>query len=215
MTTARIFLTIVSILSFLFGGCKQQPEVQQSQPQVQSNSSVQLDKPPEVTSESEEGFHDLVFYIQDYKKLADGTQTIRAAGIYKGQKIGLDVVLSADWKAGSLGKDIPLVTYQSVVTYRSIGAESDSFLKTLDELYGTKLNPKTMKAETHFTGITLGGDPRDLAKEPVKIKLFYEAGGDDGYAELFTNIELAAHKIYINEKDEAYRTMVVKTLNAQ
>jgi hypothetical protein len=215
MNKARIALTIMSIFSFLFGGCGKQPKVQQSQPQAESNSSVQLDKPPEVTSESEEGFHDLVFYIQDYKKLDDGTQTIRASGIYKGQKIGLDVVLGANWKAGSLGKDVPLVTYQGVVTYRSIGTESDLVLKVVDELYGTKLNPNTMKTEIRFTGISLGGDPRDLAKEPVKIKLFYEEGGDDGYAELFQNIEIATHKIYINEKDESYRPMIVKALNAK
>jgi hypothetical protein len=95
MNKARIALTIMSIFSFLFGGCGKQPKIQQIQPHAESNLSAQLDKPPEVTSESEEGFHDLVFYVQNYKKLDNGTQIIRASATYKGQKIGLDVILGA------------------------------------------------------------------------------------------------------------------------
>jgi hypothetical protein len=215
MNNARIALAIMSIFSFLFGGCGKHPKVHKSQPELEPNSSVQLGNLPEVFSESEEGFHDLVFYIQDYKKLADGTQTIRASGIYKSQEIGLDVVLGSNWNAGSLLKNVPIVTYRGQVIFRSIGTGSDSFLKAVDQIYGTKFNPPAMKAEVHFTGITLGGDPCDLLKALVKIKLFYEVGGNDSsYAELFTNIKLGARKIYILEKDESYRPMIVKALNA-
>jgi hypothetical protein len=214
MTKARIALAIMSILSLLFGGCGKQSKIQQNQSQVEPDSLTQLDTPPEVTSESEEDFHDLVFYIKDYKKLADGTQIVRALGIHNGQQIGLDVVLGVNWKTGSLGKGVPLVTYQGIVTYRSIGAETDSFLKVVDELYGTKLNPKMMKGEIAFTGITLGGDPRDIAREPVQIKLFYESGGDEAYAELYTNIEIAKHKLEIKEKDPDYRKLIVRALES-
>jgi hypothetical protein len=156
----------------------------------------------------------LVFYIQEHKRLPDGSQSIRGSGTYTGHVLGLEVILGPTWKAGSLGKGVPLVTYRGIVTYRSIGAYSDAFVQVLDELYGTKLSPKSMGIETRFTGISLGGDPRDLTKGPVKIKLFFESGGQDDYAELFTNIELAAHRLEVHEKDEAYRLPVIKALRA-
>jgi hypothetical protein len=214
MKDARIVLIIMSIFSFLFGSCSRQPENRTTQPQSESTPIIQLEKPPEITSESEKVFHDFVFYIQDFQKLPDGTQSIRALGDYKNRKVGLDIKLGPAWKEGSLSKDVKLVTYQGIVTYHSIGSESDFLLQAIDELYETKLSPKTMSAEVRFTGITLGGDPRDLAKEPVQIKLFYELGGDDGYAELYTNIELANHKLEIREKDPDYRKQIVRALKA-
>src|SRR6266511_2895263 len=67
-----------------------------------------------------------------------------------------------------------------------------------------------MGRETQFTGISLEGDPRDLAKGPVKIKRFFESDNQDDYAELFTNIELAAHRLEVHEKDEEYRSPVIR-----
>jgi hypothetical protein len=213
MFILRHLLAIMGIFSFLFGGCSEQ-----SAPSPQASAQIQPSKPlavpPEVTSEAEEGFHDLVFYIQEHKRLPDGSQSIRGSGIHQGRRVGLEVVLGPSWQAGSLGKEMPLVTYRGVVTYRSTGADSDVFVQVLDELYGTKLSPKAMRRETQFTGISLEGDPRDLAKGPVKIKLFFESGGHDDYAELFTNIEIATHRLEVHEKDEEYRSPVVRALRA-
>jgi hypothetical protein len=213
MFTTRNLIAVMGIFSFLFGGCGKQPASSpQSTAQVQP--AKPLAAPPEVTSEEEEGFHDLVFYIQDFTRLPDGSQSIRGSGTYKGRQLGLEVVLGATWKAGSLGKDVPLVTYQGVVTYRSTGADSDAFIQVLDELYGTKLSPKAMATETRFTGISLGGDPRDLESGPVKMKLFFESDKQDEYAELFTNIQLADRRLEVHEKDPDYRLAVIKALQA-
>jgi hypothetical protein len=214
MASAQHLLMITSVFSFLFGGCNKQPQQPQLQAKQQKRPAAALTKSPEITSESEEGFRDLIFYIQEHKKV-DGRQTLRGSGTHKGRQLGLEVILDATWKAASLGKDIPFATYRGTLTYRSIGPESDAFLQVLDELYGTKLSPKTMSAETRFTAISLGGDPRDLAREPVKIKLFFESGGQNDYAELFTNIELATHRLEIREKDESYRSPVVRALRAR
>jgi hypothetical protein len=209
---------VMGVFSFLFGGCGKQSDVKTeytiSHPKLGSPTSVRLEKPPEITSESEEGFHDLVFYIQDVKKLSDGTQTIHALGNYKNQNVGLEINLDSIWKEGSLSKDVKLVTYRGIVTYHSVGSESDVLIQAIDELYGTKLSSKAMRSEIRFTGITLGGDPRDLAKEPVQIKLFYESGGDEGYAELYTNIELSKNKLQIREKDPEYRVPIIRALKA-
>ena len=209
----RHFFAIMGLFSFLFGGCSRQPAPSaKAAPQI--GPSKPLASPPEITSEEEEGFHDLVFYLQGHKRLPDGSQSIRVLGTHKGRQLGLEVVLGPAWQSGSLGKDLPLVTYRGIVTYRSTGPDSDAFVQVLDELYGTKVKPKAMVRETRFTGISLEGDPRDLAKGPVKIKLFFESDKQEDYAELFTNIELAAHRLEVHEKDEEYRLPVVRALQA-
>jgi hypothetical protein len=181
---------------------------------MQVQPSKPLAAPPEVTSEEEEGFHDLVFYIQEHTRRPDGSQSIRAAGTHKGRQVGFEVVLGPIWQSGSLGKGIPIVTHRGNVTYRSTGSDSDAFVQVLDELYGTKLSPKEMGRETQLNAISLEGDPGDLAKGPVRIKLFFESDKEDAYAELFTNIELAAHRLEFREKDEGYRSAVINALQA-
>jgi hypothetical protein len=203
----------MGIFSFLFGGCSKGSAPSPQAAQVQPAKPITA--PPEVTSEEEEeedGFHDLVFYIQEHKRLPDGSQSIRGSATHKGRPLGLEVVLSLKWQAGSLGKDLPVVTYSGIVTYRSTGPDSDAFVQVLDELYGTKVSPMAMRRETQFTGISLAGNPGDLTKGPVKIKLFFESGEQDDYAELFTNIDVAAHRLEINEKDEDYRSQVLRAL---
>jgi hypothetical protein len=194
-------------------GCGQQG-APLPQPAAQVDSMKPLAAPPEVTSEEEEGFHDLVFYIEEHKQLPDGSQSLRASGSYTGRRLDFEVVLSPNWNAASLGKNVPLAAYRGMVTYRSTGSESDAFVAVLDELYGTKVSPKAMGDETRFTAISLGGDPRELAKGPVKIKLFFESDDEGAYAELFTNIDLTARRLEFREKDEGYRSAIVKALQA-
>jgi hypothetical protein len=167
---------------------------------------------PEITAECEEGYVDLVFRVKKHEPLADGSQSILAAGLHKGREVGFEFVLGPTWRKGKLRRDVPIETSQGMVAYRGFGPKSDSFLQVLDELYGTKLSPKKMAADTPFTGISLEGDPGNLASGPVKMKLFYEKGGDDRYAELYTNIDLAARKLEVREKDEGYRRKVVQAL---
>jgi hypothetical protein len=215
MFRPRQLAAITGIVSLVFGGCGKQV----LPPPPQATAQVRLGKPlvgpPEVTSEEEPGFHDLVLFIQDHKRLQDGSQVSRVVGTHSGRQVGLEVVLGPTWQAGALGKDIPLVTYRGIAAYRSTGADSDAFVQVLDQLYGTKISPKTMAREARFTGISLEGDPRDLAKGSVKIKLFFDSGKEGDYAELFTNIQLPAHRLEVHEKDEGYRSAVVRALQGR
>jgi len=217
-TQSFVVVFVMGVVSFLFGGCGKQSGVKTeynlSQPKPESHSQIRLERTPEITSESEEGFHDMVFYVEDFKKLADGNQIIRISGNYMGNKVGLEIILRSNWKESSFGKNIGLASFQGVVTFHSVGAESDTLLSAMDELYGTKSAAKKMSRETNFTGISLGGDPRDLTKGSVKIKIFYESDQQSRYAELFTNIELENHKAQINEKDESYRSAVIQALKS-
>jgi len=49
----------------------------------------------------------------------------------------------------------------------------------------------------------------------VQIKLFYDSGSQDDYAELYINIDLAARKLSIKEKYVGYRAAVVQALRAE
>jgi len=166
--------------------------------------------PVEVTSETEQGFHDLVFTIVQREKSLDGGRTIQAAGMHKGTRLGFTAILGPEWKKGD-SRGAPIVTHTGTVTYKSNGPESDAFVKTLDALYGTHLNPDTMAAETKFAAISLQGTPADLERGEVRIKLFYEA--KDVYAEHFLNIDLKAGKVWVREKDEEYRKPLVQALS--
>jgi hypothetical protein len=211
LITQRSFVTM-GFLSFLFAGCTKE-STHSLQARSELDSSKLLSAPPEVTSEQEdEGFHDLVLYVEKTSRGEDNSQSVHAVGTYKSHPLGIEVVLGPDWKAGSLGKDFPIATYHGTVSYRSLGSDSDAFLRALDELYETKVHPKEMAKQIIFTAISLEGDPRDVSKGNVKIKLFYESGTDEDYAELFTNVDLAAHKLEAREKDEAYRSAVVRAL---
>jgi hypothetical protein len=176
-----------------------------------SNFAVSL---PEITSESEEGFYDLVLAITEHRKLADGAQTILASGLYKGSKVSLEIYLHPSWQSRPFDADVPLTTYRGNLSIRSIGAESDLLLRAIDEIYGTKQSPKAMNKATEFTGICLGGNPQELSKEIVKIKSFFDSNSANEYAEFFTNIDLNARKVYIREKDEEYRAAIVRALKA-
>lgn len=171
--------------------------------------------PPDITSESEEdGFVDLVLAIDKHDVRPGGTQSFRASGVHQGQRVALEILLGPDWRAGSLGEDIPQTTYSGQVTYRSVGPESDALLRAIDALYETQLEPRSMTGERHFTCVTLGGDPRHPHNGRIHAKLFYETDNEDEYAELYTNIDVAAGRVEIKEKDPDYRSAIVRALRA-
>src|SRR6185503_17573968 len=91
-----VSLAIV-VIPFFLSGCRQR------------STQTPL---PEITSESEEGYHDLVFAIEDHKKLPDGSQTLLASGMHQGRKVSVEIYLGAGWRSGPLDADIPITTYR-------------------------------------------------------------------------------------------------------
>lgn len=169
---------------------------------------------PEIMSESEEGgFCDLVFRAPGPVRQADGTLPFRAHGLDQGRSVGLEVALGSAWTEVSLGSGLP-PAFQGTVELRSIGHDSDALLIAMDRLFETALHPAAMTAAAKFSAITLEGDPRDPARGPVKIKLFYEPGDEEGYAELYVNLDVRAGRLYVNEKDPDYRAALIKALTA-
>jgi hypothetical protein len=211
---SRLSSHSIILAALLLGGCTKTP-VPTPQASETVEQVVQLEESPEVTSESDEGYYDLLFFVEEHKVLPDGSQSIRVSGKHKGRQLGFELVLGSGWKSGSVAPEVPIVTYQGSVLYRSIGEDSDAFVQVLDELYGTKLNSKTMRKEIPFTAISLEGNPQDLAKGITKIKLFFEGDNEEEYAELFTNIHLSVRRLEFREKDEEYRPAIVKAFQGQ
>jgi len=87
-------------------------------------------------------------------------------------------------------------------------------VQALDEIYGTKRGSKAMKPELKLTALAMDGDPQRPEKEPLEIKCFYESDKQDESAEFFTNIDLKARRLELNEKDEEYRAAMVKAFAA-
>lgn len=168
--------------------------------------------PVEIGSESEDDYYELVFFIEEHKKLSDDTQRLVARGTHDGVEVGLEIGLGSTWREGSLAPGV--VTYTGGATYRSLGATSDSFVQALDEIFETTLSPNRMKDEVHFSAVSLQGDPRDLGKGPVNLKLFFESGPKNRGAELFINIDLKMRRVYLSEKDPEYRAAIIKALRS-
>lgn len=172
-----------------------------------------LTEPPEIALESEEDFYELVFFIQEHKRLADGSQAIVARGTHEGTAVGFELLLGSTWEEGASAPG--LVTYTGTAACRSLGVESDSLLKALDQLFETNQAPSQMKNETRFRALSLEGDPRDLEKGTVKLKLFFESRAQDRSAEVFTNIDFKLKRVYVTEKDPEYRRALVRALQAR
>jgi hypothetical protein len=166
---------------------------------------------PEITSESEEAFHDLVFAVVSADNPFRGGATLRAAGAHEGKIVSFEVRLGASWKEGRMGD---LETYLGTVVLSSVGGEPHDLARALDKLYETELAPVGMKERTEFTAISLEGNPRKLKRGPVKLKLFVETDDEERYAEVFLNIDLAKSRLQLNEKDPSYREALVLALGA-
>jgi hypothetical protein len=173
-------------------------------------SSLSAGASPEIYAPSAEGSLDLVFFIEKHEVRKDGSQVLECLGQYKGEKVGFNVVLSEKWVGGSLGLNIPITPYLGKVTFQSRGAVTDSFVRALDSIYGTKLSPKVARESVAFEGVSLSGEPEHLSKGDVRIKLFDSEKKDEA-AEIYLNIEMSKKLIKLNEKDASYRLPLVKT----
>jgi hypothetical protein len=194
----------MGLFSFLFGSC--------SKPKAQELPERPL---PEITANTEDGFVDLGFSIRSREAMPDGSQALNVYGLHHGREVGITVIIGSKWKKGSLGTNPPIPTYTGIITYRTLGPASDAFIEVLDQLYATKLQPRTIRPKTDFAGISLEGEPAALTRGPVKIKLFFESEAEDRYAELYTNIDLANNVLQIHEKDPDYRAPIIKALRGE
>jgi len=190
----------MGLFSFIFG-CK---DKKNSQP----NHFV------EINAGSDEGWNDIFLTIIDDTK-SDTSHTYIAKGLYKGTIVGLQITVKSNIEPGIINGQIDGKSgfISDAVTLKSIGKESDEFIKALSELYKVTSSNNFTKKEIRTTAFSLNEKLVDLDKpDNYKLKLFFEEDDEDLYSELFLNINTEKKEIEILEKDEEYRAAILKVL---
>lgn len=166
---------------------------------------------PVITSESEDGFVDLIFAASGVRRHTDGQFRVDAIGEHDGRRVGFSVILGSTWERKKASENF--FVRWGTVRLVSLGEPSDAFLKALDSLYGVNLGAARMTAETSLTAVALEGDPSKAPNEGVRMKLFFEHEDEDRYGEFYLNIDFAAGRVQFHEKDEEYRGAVIMGLS--
>jgi hypothetical protein len=83
-------------------------------------------------------------------------------------------------------------------------------------MYGKQMSGVQMVESESFTAIALHQGPVDMTKEPIKLKLFGRdrpTDKEDDYYEAFFNLDLKNGFVFWNEKDQEYRTALLRALS--
>lgn len=204
MTKQLTKIILMSIFSFLFG-CKNNNE-------NNSNNSELV----EITSRLniEEGWFDIFLKITEDKK-TDSSHIYIAKGLYKNKTVGLQIEVSSKIKAGIVNDEIDGENgfLLNGIKFKSIGVESDEFIKALAELYEQPSVQNFSSEIISATTFSLNDKSVNLDKRDYyKLKLFFEENDENLYSELYLNINTEKQEIEIHEKDEAYREPIIKVL---
>ena len=191
----------MGLFSFLFG-CKDN-----------NTKAQQTDKLVDITSRLDvaEGWSDIFLYITADTK-TDTTHIYIAKGLYKGKTVGLQIEVSSKIGAGIVGGQMDSKGMVAKgVRLKSIGQESDEFVKALADLYKFPTTKSFSKQIIAATTFSLNEKSADLDKKDFyKFKLFFEEGDENLYSEIFLNINTDKREIEIHEKDESYREPIIK-----
>jgi hypothetical protein len=154
------------------------------------------------------GFVDLDFGVHSISEKG-GTRTALVKARFEGELVEFLVELSAKWDPRKMG---PMLVHSGTVAFVSSGAGSDRLIQSLTRLYGVNGSFHAMPRRVEFDAISLQGNPRNVLREPVKIKLFYQTGVDAEYAEAYANFDMRKLRFEFHEKDPEYRAALVNAL---
>src|SRR5262249_8769813 len=125
--------------------------------------------------------------------------TVRARGVHHGDSVGLEVVVGA------------VDGQRRGVSYRSIGKDSDRFLRALAELYKVPERVSAMNGATFADTVVVSCVVATMQCHRSDIKVcLYADGQESKYAELYTNVDPVRRVLEIHEKDPDYRKNVIK-----
>jgi hypothetical protein len=172
---------------------------------------------PHLDQFSEGGFVDCVFRIARHRRTSLHHH-LRLEAVFNKSAVGMNVRVVRRIRPGLGGRPLKILSSHvdgGGVEFRRRGVESDRLLQALARLYRVPV-PKTMRALARFTALALHTGALDEEKMPVKLKLF---GGEDEPGqnlanESFFNLDLRQRLVFWNEKDQAYRTALVRALAA-
>ncbi len=167
---------------------------------------------PEVVVGEEDGFVDLTFTISNSKKLESGSYEVVVKGNLKGDIVGFAIELLPSWNPQSVeGIDDPF--YWGEAFFKNTGEESVAFIRSLASLYGATVSGASVSNEVYAQVVGLACNPEQLEVSPCKMKFFFNPDGEEAlYSEVFINIDLSENKLEFNEKDNDYRTPLLRSL---
>jgi len=200
-------IILMGLLSWLFG-CKD------NSGNAQTKTTSDDTKLEDITSRinPEEGFADIFLKIVSDTK-TDTTHIYIAKGLYKNKTVGLQFEVKSNISAGIVdGKPggQEAITGKAV-RLKSIGQESDAFVKAIAELYQHPTTNGFSKQVISATAFSLNSKTADLnKKDTYKFKLFFAEDDENLYSELFFNINTDKKEIELPEKDEGYREPLIK-----
>ncbi len=165
----------------------------------------------EIQIDLEDDFADFNLPLVSSSLDEEGVRKITCRGKHGGSAIGFLVSLGSAWDRQDV-EDSDLILHWGQTEIISLGAESDAFVRLLNEAYGSQLSVEGMCPRVPFLAVSLAGNPARLEFEPVRMKFFYESDDEERYAEFYLNIDLNRGSIQFREKDEGYRNAVVLAL---
>lgn len=169
-------------------------------------------EPPDAHVVTEEGFVDVDLAVTAVATDGAGIVSATVQGKAAGVTVGFIVDVYPEWKPQKV-ENADAVFYWGKVRYRSVGAESDRFVSFVAGLYGVSPASNSMVAQVIFSAVGLNNDPRRISEAPIRMKLFYEADAEDGYAEVYSNFDLKAKRFEFHEKDPEYRRPLIRALS--
>lgn len=171
----------------------------------------------DITSknESREFPQDIVLAIENLTKDAAGNYHIIGKGTYHSILVGLEVIIRGGMKHGIVNDDFETdqTAFYKGVIFKSIGSESDEFIKAMASLYGITTGKTFSSNPMPFTSFAMEKEPLDIERKPVRFKLFFDDTDELGlYCELYLNIDAPAGVLEMKEKSDEYRKNIVKAL---
>ena len=201
-------IIFMGLFSLLFGCNGNNSKTQQSS----NTDNHQLE---EITSRCDlaEGWIDIFMKITSDIK-TDTSHIYIAKGLYNSKIVGLQIEVSSKIGAGVVNGKIDGKSgfVSDAVQLKSLGQESDEFIKALAELYQKPTDKGFAKQTISATVFSLNEKPVNLDKKDYyKLKLFFEENDEELlYSEIFLNINTDKREIEIHEKDEEYREPIIK-----
>jgi hypothetical protein len=156
---------------------------------------------------------DIDLPLDKFQWADDGGLNIEARGRLHRKIVAIGIRLDAAWVPEEL-EESPITLYWGTGEIRNLGATSHQFVRALGELYGQNLTGKRMPDSVPVKAVGLNDDPRLLPDQPVKMKLFFEPENEEGYAEVYWNIDVGKQLVEIHEKDPEYRLNILRALSA-
>lgn len=162
----------------------------------------------DILENTEEGFVDLTFDIRKVKKRLLGGLHLECAASYCGADIGFGLDIKPNMQGLRDNDPHTFCTYRDGLSFSYLHGLSEALIPLMLKLYGFEPVNLQMKKSIPVECGALSSDPLSFDKE-VRLKCFVEPANEKKYAEFYINVDVKRKKVYMREKDPAYRGNII------